>query len=141
MKAQRRELQHVDACILADGLARTPIDEFVVWNGAPFTVIPGSVNASILPLVDVPGVAVPLRRLVLQAARIDGALGFPPDAVRAALPTGWTLVDTGEVRELRKDGRPWLVRETVDAATLRVRNLVDGYELTIASVADGEAVP
>lgn len=66
---------------------------------------------------------------------------WPAEAVRAALPAGWSLADTGDVRELRRDGRAWLVRERVDAATLRVRNLADGYDLTIASVAGGAPIP
>lgn len=66
---------------------------------------------------------------------------WPADAVRAALPAGWELADTGDVRELRRDGHAWLVRERMDAATLRVRNLADGYDLTIESVAGGDPIP
>lgn len=66
---------------------------------------------------------------------------WPADAVRAALPAGWTLAERGQTRELRREGRVWLVRERVNATTLRVRNLADGYDLTIESVADGDGLP
>lgn len=62
---------------------------------------------------------------------------WPADAVRAALPVGWELVDEGGTRELRRDGQAWLVRERTSATTLQVRNRADGYALTIESVAGG----
>ena len=62
---------------------------------------------------------------------------WPADAVRAVLPAGWELVETGDTRELRRDGQAWLVRERTGATTLRVRNLAEGYDLTIESVAGG----
>ncbi len=62
---------------------------------------------------------------------------WPADAVRAALPAGWELVDEGGTRELRRDGQTWLVRERTSATTLQVRNRADGYDLTIESVAGG----
>ena len=66
---------------------------------------------------------------------------WPADAIRAVLPADWTLVEQGAFRELRRNGQVWLQREQVDATTLRVRNGVDDYELTIESVAGGALDP
>jgi hypothetical protein len=66
---------------------------------------------------------------------------WPTDAVRAALPPGWTLAERDQTRELSHDGRVWLLRERVNATTLQVRNLADGYDLTIESVAGGDVLP
>lgn len=66
---------------------------------------------------------------------------WPADAVRAALPAGWTLAERGQTRELSHEGRVWLARERVNATTLQVRNLADGYDLTIESVAGGDVLP
>jgi len=66
---------------------------------------------------------------------------WPADAIRAVLPAGWELVDHGAFRELRRNGQVWLQREQVDAGTLRVRNGLDDYELTIESAAGGAHEP
>ncbi len=66
---------------------------------------------------------------------------WPAEAVRAALPAGWELVERGAFRELRKDGQVWLQREQVDAATLQIRNGAEGYELLIESVGGGVRDP
>ena len=66
---------------------------------------------------------------------------WPADAIRAALPADWELVERGAFRELRRNGQVWLQREQVDAGTLRVRNGADDYELTIESVAGGVQGP
>ena len=66
---------------------------------------------------------------------------WPAEAIRAVLPADWALVEHGALRELRRNGQVWLQREQVDATTLRVRNGVDDYELTIESVAGGVLDP
>jgi len=66
---------------------------------------------------------------------------WPVEVVRAALPPGWTLADDGRTRELLHGGRAWLVRERVNATTLQVRNVAEGYDLTIESVAGGDVLP
>lgn len=66
---------------------------------------------------------------------------WPADAIRAALPAGWDLVERGPFRELRRNGQVWLQREQVDAGTLRIRNGADDYELTIESAAGGAPGP
>jgi hypothetical protein len=66
---------------------------------------------------------------------------WPADAIRAVLPAEWELHETGDTRALRREGRAWLVRERAGETTLRVRNLAEGYELTIESVAGGVPGP
>jgi uncharacterized protein YbdZ (MbtH family) len=58
---------------------------------------------------------------------------WPADAVRAALPAGWTLVEGDTTRQLEHDGTPWLVLERHDAAHQTLRNLAEGYALDIES--------
>lgn len=60
---------------------------------------------------------------------------WPAEAIRAALPPSWTLVDAGEMRRLVHDGHDWLVLERLDGERhLRLRNLAEGYALEITSV-------
>lgn len=58
---------------------------------------------------------------------------WPADAVRAALPAGWALVEQGATRQLEHDGTPWLVLERHDASHQTLRNLAEGYALDIES--------
>ncbi len=64
---------------------------------------------------------------------------WPADAIRAALPGGWTLVDAGAGRQLEQDGKAWLVLERLDPQRVRLRNLAEGYELVIESMDMGQA--
>ena len=66
---------------------------------------------------------------------------WPLDAIRTALPAGWQVTEQGNVRELEHEGRTWLSRTRVDAATLHLRNHAEGYELVIESVDDGGDSP
>lgn len=66
---------------------------------------------------------------------------WPADAVRAALPAGWTLEDGPGLRTLSKNGREWVtVRydgEPRWAGRTQLTNLSEHYRLTIDSrVAD-----
>ncbi len=63
---------------------------------------------------------------------------WPADAIRAALPQGWTLDEQGGIRSLQHDGRTWL-RASGDAANghALLENLAEGYRIDIES----EAVP
>jgi len=70
---------------LADGLARTPSDQFVIWNGVPSPGREGSIRRQSLGLIHEIWEPVPLRTLVLRAARLAGSLGLSPDAVRSAV--------------------------------------------------------
>ena len=59
---------------------------------------------------------------------------WPADAIRAALPSGWTLVESDGIRSLQHDGRVWL-RASGDATNGRalLENRAEGYRLEIES--------
>ncbi|WP_102946222.1 DUF3261 domain-containing protein [Stenotrophomonas sp. VV52] len=64
---------------------------------------------------------------------------WPADAIRAALPSGWTLVEDGGRRRLEQNGKAWLVLEPLENGRVRLRNLAEGYELVIESLDMGQA--
>lgn len=63
---------------------------------------------------------------------------WPADAIRAALPDGWTLVETGGGRRLEQGGTAWLVLEPLADGRVKLRNLAEGYELVIESLDMGQ---
>ncbi len=67
---------------------------------------------------------------------------WPADAIRTALPSGWTLEERGGERSLQHGGRVWL-RSSGDAANgnAMLENLAEGYRLQIESVSGMEAPP
>lgn len=66
---------------------------------------------------------------------------WPVAAIRAALPAGWTLVETGGQRRLEQDGKAWLLLEPLADGRVRLRNLAEGYELVIESLDMEQAPP
>ncbi len=62
---------------------------------------------------------------------------WPAAAIRAALPPGWALEETGDVRRLQQEGRTWLEVRGVGSARLQVQNLAEGYRLDIDNSASG----
>lgn len=66
---------------------------------------------------------------------------WPVAAIRAALPAGWTLVETGGQRRLEQDGKAWLLLEPLPDGRVRLRNLAEGYELVIESLDMEQAPP
>lgn len=58
---------------------------------------------------------------------------WPAAAIRAALPAGWMLDEHAGQRELRKDGKAWLVARRLDPQTLALDNHAEGYALRVAS--------
>ncbi|WP_421567734.1 DUF3261 domain-containing protein [Stenotrophomonas sp. PD6] len=64
---------------------------------------------------------------------------WPADAIRAALPDGWTLVEAGGGRRLEQGGTAWLVLEPLADGRVKLRNLAEGYELVIESLDMGQA--
>lgn len=70
---------------------------------------------------------------------------WPTDALRAALPQGWTLDDSGQYRQLLHDGRLAIgIRYRAEprwAGTLELDNRVEGYRLGIESSVQGAASP
>jgi hypothetical protein len=67
---------------------------------------------------------------------------WPADAVRAALPSGWTLEDGPGLRTLSKDGREWVTVRYDGTPRWEGRthltNLSEHYQLTIESHVAGE---
>lgn len=66
---------------------------------------------------------------------------WPLEAVRAALPSGWTVDERDGRRELRQGEQVMLARTQVDAQTMQLRNHAEGYDLRIESVGGGESGP
>lgn len=66
---------------------------------------------------------------------------WPAAAIRAALPAGWTLVDSGGERRLEQGGKAWLLVEPLPDGRVRLRNLAEGYELVIESLDMEQAPP
>ena len=64
---------------------------------------------------------------------------WPAQAIRAALPAGWTLVEAGRERRLEQAGKAWLLLEPLPDGRVRLRNLAEGYELVIESLDMGQA--
>lgn len=67
---------------------------------------------------------------------------WPADAIRLALPSGWTLEERDGERSLQHQGHVWL-RSSGDAANgnATLENLAEGYRLQIESVSGTEASP
>ena len=70
---------------LADAIARTPAGHFVIWNGRPCPIQPGSIRSRTLELIDTEWEPMSLRTLVRRAARLSGRCGLDPDRVRNAV--------------------------------------------------------
>ena len=74
----------------------------------------------------------------VRAERVLDDLQFtlwPVDAIRTALPAGWSVRDNGKTRELLHGEQVWLSLTRVDAAHWRLDNRAEGYQLDIASTA------
>ncbi len=72
----------------------------------------------------------------VRAERILGDLQlmyWPLDAIRTALPAGWTVDGTAAERTLRWQGQPVAEVRYVDGGTMDLVNLEDGYSLHVAS--------
>jgi hypothetical protein len=70
---------------LASGIARTPLDDYVIWSGAPYKGKDASIRTQVLSLVNEPWAPVSVRKLVCDAARLSGRSGLAPDRVRGAI--------------------------------------------------------
>ena len=66
---------------------------------------------------------------------------WPAAAIRAALPPGWSLAESGDGRRLEQGGKAWLLLEPLPDGRVRLRNLAEGYELVIESLDMGQAQP
>ncbi len=79
----------------------------------------------------------PMLPASVDAQRVlrDIALVFAPlDALRAALPPGWTMAESANERTLRLDGQAQLrVRYLQGRARVEIDNLAERYQLRIES--------
>lgn len=78
------DLEFVGAPAVSKGIAATPLDHFVIWDGTTYDGRPGSRSALALSLVPEPWRPVSLRELIIRAAKLDGDWGLLPDTVRNA---------------------------------------------------------
>lgn len=78
-------LKHLTDAALTEALARTPADHFIIWNGRPCRAQSGSIRSQALALVAEVWEPVPLRVLLMRAARLSGLSGLNPDTVRSAV--------------------------------------------------------
>jgi hypothetical protein len=85
-----------------EALARTPIDQYVIWNGRPRQGRARSLLTQVLAYIATPWSPVPMRGVVRTTARLSGDLGLRPDAVRKAIwghqsasPASYFLVRAG----------------------------------------------
>lgn len=73
----------------------------------------------------------------VRAERVLDDLQFalwPTEAIRAALPAGWSVNDDGQRRELRQGQTPWLVLQRSDDGSVLLDNRAEGYSLRIESL-------
>ena len=77
--------ERVPPTVLMQGIGATPIDHFVLWTGGVYDAKAGSRCSRALSLITEVWTPVPLRELLIRAAKIEGEAGFPPDAVREAV--------------------------------------------------------
>jgi hypothetical protein len=79
------DLERIDAKALSQGIAATPLDQFVIWDGTVYEGRPGSRTTRALSLVTEAWQPISLRELIMRASRLDGDCGLPPETVRNAV--------------------------------------------------------
>lgn len=84
LEAPATELEFVGAAVMSKGIAATPLDHFVIWDGTAYDGRPGSRTTLALSLVTEPWRPVSLREVIIRAAKLDGDWGLTPDTVRNA---------------------------------------------------------
>lgn len=79
---------------------------------------------------------------MVRAERVLDDLQFslwPAVEIQRVLPPGWTLRETGPLRELLHDGQAWLSTTYLDWQHLHLVNLAEGYQLEIDSIRSMDA--
>jgi hypothetical protein len=79
------EVKFIPDQVLAEALGRTPLNHYVIWNGAAAVGRASSVRARAFDCIREIGVPVSLRAMIQRAARLEGSMGLEPDNVRSAL--------------------------------------------------------
>lgn len=73
----------------------------------------------------------------VRAERVLDDLQFalwPTDAIAAALPAGWQVIDDGRQRSLSRDGTVWLQLQRLADGSVQLDNRAEGYTLRIESI-------
>lgn len=110
---RHRKLERLTDAALVEAIARTPLDHWVIWTGAPCGAQANSLRSRALSCVTQAWSPVALRALLQQAAAIAGDLGLDPDSVRSAV-------------RMHQTARP--------AAYLLVRRTLSGDYLAVTDV-------
>lgn len=82
---RHRGLERVPEAILREAIARTPLDQWVVWDGSPCRSQANSLRSRALSCVSEVWAPIPLRTLLQRAAALSGDQGLNPEAVRNAI--------------------------------------------------------
>lgn len=82
---RHRGLEVLSDEAVTEALARTPLDQYLIWDGRPCGAQAGSLRSRALALVAEPWTPVALRTLILRAARLDAGGGLDPATVRCAV--------------------------------------------------------
>jgi hypothetical protein len=82
---RHRELERLADATLVEAIARTPLDHWVVWDGAPCRSQANSLRSRALSCVHEVWTPVPLRTVLQRAAAVCGDKGLNPDTVRSAV--------------------------------------------------------
>lgn len=82
---RHRATERVSTSDLHEEIARTPLNHYVIWTGAPGVAQPGSLRSRALACVDQAWTPVLLREVLRRAARLHEAEGYDPGAVRRAV--------------------------------------------------------
>lgn len=82
---RHRGLERLPEATLHDAIARTPLDQWVIWDGTACRGQANSLRSRALSCVSEVWTPVPLRALLLRAASLSGDQGLNPDTVRSAI--------------------------------------------------------
>lgn len=70
---------------LLEAIGRTPLDQYLIWNGRPRTGRANSILSLALVCIGEVWSPVSLRAFLQRAARLEAAYGLAPDAVKKAI--------------------------------------------------------
>lgn len=105
---------------MREAIARTPLDQWVIWDGTPCPGQANSLRSRALSCISEVWTPTPLRVVVQRAATLSGDQGLNPDTVRSAI-------------RMHQAARP--------AAYLLVRRTLSGDYLAVTDVPWPSAAP
>ena len=80
-----RTMEVISPALHSESLARTPLEQYVIWTGREAAGQRGSLRLRAFACIREVGQPVSLRTLIQRAARLDGLCGLDPDAVRSGV--------------------------------------------------------